>query len=113
MDKCGVLYRAVLGGYEQLVSDVLTGGAHVNVRYLTRGHAPLFVAADRGYDEIISSLLLAGANKDALTNYGETPLLLAAMVGHPNAAKTLMAADAGLNMHLVLPTTRLLSTAPP
>ncbi|CAN0353304.1 unnamed protein product, partial [Ectocarpus sp. 13 AM-2016] len=40
-------------------------------------NTPLHLAALEGMDELVSSLLLRGADKDALSVLGKTPLMLA------------------------------------
>ena len=58
------------------------------------GSAPLHQAAASDQAEIISALLLRGANKDATDHNGTTPLMWAADDGRLAAVKTLLAAGA-------------------
>ncbi|CAN0504870.1 unnamed protein product, partial [Ectocarpus sp. 12 AP-2014] len=56
------------------------------------GNTPLHLAALEGMDELVSSLLLRGADKDALSVLGKTPLMLASRWGHLSVVHTLLAA---------------------
>ncbi|CAN0239114.1 unnamed protein product, partial [Ectocarpus fasciculatus] len=93
--KRPVLYEATLLGYEQLVTDMLLSGASPSCRDNSIfGASPLHIAAARGLNRIVSTLLLGGADKDALTCGGQTPLVLAAHGSRLSVVKTLLAAGA-------------------
>ena len=49
------------------------------------GSTPLQVAAENGHDKVVELLLQNGANLEAKTNKGWTPLLGAARMGQPAA----------------------------
>ncbi|CAM9788969.1 unnamed protein product, partial [Ectocarpus sp. 4 AP-2014] len=63
--KRTVLAEATQAGHEQLVADMLLSGANPSCRD-SRGFCPLHIAACGGFNRIGSTLLLRGADKDAL-----------------------------------------------
>ena len=66
------------------------------------GRTPLALAAQRGSVDIVGQLLAAGANREAVTRTGNTPLLLAASAGRARRRhlqpppRYLQSADGGL-----------------
>ena len=94
VDQCSILHEAACWANEQLVNDLLIGGADPISGFGPRGSTPLHLAALSGHTGIISTLLLRGANKDALAEDGATPLLNASERGHVTAVETLLAAGA-------------------
>lgn len=89
------LHRAVHGGSEQLVNDLLQAGAstsaHQGEEHL---RTPLHIAADKGYDGIVSSLLRSGVDVDVLEAFGISALIRAAKGGHPAVVETQLTAGA-------------------
>ncbi|CAL4077343.1 unnamed protein product, partial [Meganyctiphanes norvegica] len=61
------------------------------------GHTSLMHASQKGRDEIVSLLILYGANIEAVTINGISPLLMACNMGHVSTAKILL--DGGANPH--------------
>jgi len=61
------------------------------------GYTPLGYASMRGYDELVKTLLQAGANMDCLNEGGETALHLAAKYGPYETVKTLVEAGVKVN----------------
>ncbi|CAN0292760.1 unnamed protein product, partial [Ectocarpus fasciculatus] len=93
--KRPVLCQATWVGYEQLVTDMLLSGANPSCRDNSEyGGSPLHIAASRGLDRIVSTLLLGGADKEALDCDGQTPLIWASYEGRLSMIKTLVAAGA-------------------
>ncbi len=78
------LHRAASSEDPELVNVLLDAGAEVNVAYEREwgegfeGWTPLMEAAEAGALEIVRALVLAGADVDAKTRSGYTPLLCAA-----------------------------------
>lgn len=97
VDRWSVLHRAVEGGLEQLVNDLLVGGVDADTRQ-DGGCTAVHVAAYAGQNGSLSALLLRGADKDAVDDSGSTPLVRAAMKGHLPVANTLLAAGADCNV---------------
>ena len=63
------------------------------------GAFPLHWAANEGFDGIVSTLILRGADKDAVDNDGVTALILASFRGHLSVVKKILlaaGADAGI-----------------
>ena len=92
------LIWAVTEGHLPMVNALVAAGVNVNARRGSDGSAVLHIAAGRGRDEMVSSLLRKGAYKDVLDNTGTTPLLWATAAGHLSAVETLLAAGANLNL---------------
>lgn len=91
---------AVGGGHLRVVETLVAAGVDVNIRGTVGGLTVLHAAAGCGHDQIVvSTLLLNGAEKDALDNNGGTPLMAAATGGHLPAAETLVAAGADVSIH--------------
>ena len=55
----------------------------------------LYIAAAKGHDAVVRTLLDAGADKDLARNDGVTPLMIAAQTGHAAVVCALL--DAGAN----------------
>lgn len=99
MEQCSVLARAVEGGLEQLVLDLLFHGAVVDAPLgkENEGYSVVHIAAYFGLDRALSALLLNGADKDAQGNDGGTPLMMAAARGHLSIVGSLLAAGANMD----------------
>lgn len=94
-DKCGVLAKAVRGGSEALVEELLAAGANPNERDEDEvGCAPLHHAAAQGHEWIISVLVVNGADIHAQDKRGCTPLHHAISQGHVAAVQTILGAGA-------------------
>ena len=91
------LHEAVLGGYEEIATDLLEGGASTGEKD-TIGNTPLHIAAREGKSEMARLLMLNGADKNALEELDRTPLCLAVSGGHVGAAVALMAAGADVGL---------------
>lgn len=96
--QCSVLHEAAGDCHEQLVNDLLIGGADPNSVVGPDGTTPLHQAAAGGHAVVTSALLQWGANKDALDRDGATRFWWAASEGHLAAMETLQAARADLNI---------------
>ena len=80
---------------------LLEAGVDLNIRDtdLGRMHTALHLAATGGHEEILSALLLGGADKDALDKDWETPLMWAAMEGHLSIVDMLFQVGVNVNIH--------------
>ena len=58
------------------------------------GQSPLVLAAAGGHEEVVETLLRAGADADAKDRDGLTPLHCAALEGHPRVVEALRQAEA-------------------
>ena len=93
------LMWAVGRGHVAIVVKLLEAGANFNVHAADDGSTALHLAAYFGHDGIVSALLLSGADKDALTSVGETPLMWAVRNGRQSTTDMLLAAGADFNFH--------------
>ena len=57
-------------------------------------HAPLHIAANEGYNDIVVALLAGGANVNATEKGGRTPLFKASAEGHDQVVQSLLEAGA-------------------
>ena len=94
------LHAAVGGGHEELANDLLESEEASCCVKAKRGNGdtPLHIACRIGVEEMVRSLLLAGADKDARNDQGYTPLYLTAQHGHVAAAQALL--DAGADFSI-------------
>ena len=73
-------------------------GIEVDKARTDYGETPLFMAADKGFGDVVKQLIAAKADVNkAKTDDGTTPLIIAAMEGHANAVKQLL--DANSDIH--------------
>ena len=56
------------------MDDLLENGASINATHTKNGCTPLHVAAEEGKPEMVQPLMLKGADKDAISLAGWTPL---------------------------------------
>lgn len=92
------LLQAVQAGRLKELKKLLATGTDVNVRSSWSGLAALHVAAINGYGGIAEMLLKHGADKDALDDTGETPLMKAAVEGHQPVVELLLKAGADIDI---------------
>eukprot|EP00752_Nemacystus_decipiens_P014367 g12779.t1 len=98
VDQCSVLHEAACWGNEQLVNDLLVGGADPTC-FADKYGTPLHQAAAAGHPAIVSALLASGVDTDVLDRrHGTTPLICAALKGRLAAVNALLAAGADFNM---------------
>lgn len=82
-----LLYRAVVLGYDTLVTTLLDHGANLEAEGGPAGATALMGAAARGRTDLLRLLIDRGANVNATDNNGETALVKAEKGGHTAAAK--------------------------
>ena len=63
------------------------------------GNTPLHYACCGGYEDVVVTLLDAGASIEETNENGHTPLMEAASAGHVGVAKILLDRGAGINTH--------------
>ncbi len=86
-----MLFNAVERGREELVTDLLEGGASPNSGGNRGGRTPLHVAAKYGSTAMVSALLAGEADKDARDSCGKTPLMDA--TEHCSASRGFLSAE--------------------
>eukprot|EP00947_MAST-08B_sp_MAST-8B-sp1_P002219 g2219.t1 len=110
-DKAGkALYGAALNGKEIAAKALTAAGANVNWLHTggddelddneldddeldddELGATPLYIAASKGHDKVVSMLLEVGAKVDlATTDYNQTPLYIAAFRGYDKVVSVLI-----------------------
>ncbi|WP_169085758.1 ankyrin repeat domain-containing protein [Paenibacillus sp. PL91] len=83
------IHAAIAGNFEHIVKLLIQHGADVNVKCEGKwrlGFTPLHVAGHFGRVSMINMLLLAGADRTAANDAGETPYELAKSKGHQASA---------------------------
>lgn len=95
------LYDASAKGDHQIVRFLLQykgkDKLDINAK-CNRNETALHVAAYRGHSEVIRSLIINGADIDAISDSFYTPLVLAVIKGHANVVEQLI--DCGANMFI-------------
>ena len=76
-----LLHRACLEGDVLVVESLLASGCNMNCAYFI-GYTPLMDATEKGHEEVVKKLILAGANLGMQTANGNTALHLAAYSNH-------------------------------
>jgi hypothetical protein len=96
-DRDEALGEAVSKGDVEAVRKELASGANPNAETGVLDEPALHRAAKKENASVVSVLLKAGANKEAMDSVGQTPLHIAAQRGNLEVVKTLLAARANPN----------------
>jgi uncharacterized protein len=96
-DGMTALHWAAMNNDAALAQVLLYGGANVRATTRINGYTPLFLAAQRGYAEVIDVLLKASSDPKATSSTGSQPLMLAAASGDVRAVTLLLDAGAEIN----------------
>ena len=105
------LRMAVLNDSEQIVGELLRAGANVDAA--VNGQTALMLAAEKGSDGIVKLLLAKGAEVDRRNpqHYNHTALMYAALNGHADSVRALLAGHANRKLTDVKEFTPLLLAA--
>ncbi|GAA3965988.1 ankyrin repeat domain-containing protein [Allohahella marinimesophila] len=95
-DATAVLSAVSKGDTQRLVNQ-LAEGADPNVISPENQETPLHIAARRGDSRAVQALAASGADLDARSSDGATPLALAITNGHLSTSKALIRAGARVN----------------
>jgi ankyrin repeat protein len=86
-------------GKDELVSLLLRWKADINASNpMSMMYTPLMSAARFGHSSIVQKLLLAKADAESCTQFGETALSLAQHGGHKEVAKLLQGTSGGIGL---------------
>lgn len=72
-DRWRPLHHAVLNGETQMVSMLAARGADINHRETLMGQTPLHIAAERGDENTVRTLVQLGADRTVHDHLGRTP----------------------------------------
>jgi ankyrin repeat protein len=87
-------------GHADVVKLLIASGADKEASEFEQGLRAIHLAATMGRETVVSDLLLAGADKDALDSEGGSALHYAARDGHDGVVELLLAAGANRNVLL-------------
>jgi len=90
------VYKSVLGNNHRTLRKLLRRGASTMYRAAFSDETALHVAASRGLSGVVRQLIRHGADVNAQTKHGCTPLFNAIVATHPNIIKILIQAKANL-----------------
>ena len=96
-DGMTALHWAAMNNDAALAQVLLYAGANVRATTRINGYTPLFLAAQRGYADVIDVLLKANSDPKAVSSTGSQPLMLAAASGDVRAVTLLLDAGADIN----------------
>lgn len=95
MNDASPLQEAVTRGRLDLVEELLFAGAHPSSQHPETGETPLFIAAGKGFADVVQALLRAEASPNVRTAEGRTPFDAAVKNGHDEIMGLLVRASAG------------------
>jgi ankyrin repeat protein len=94
--KWGELYSGIDKGPDDVLLEFLGAGGDPNLRPREFGATLLDAAAFKGRRHLVEALIRSGADIDALSGQGFTPLATAAHKGHAGCVRVLLAAGASV-----------------
>lgn len=97
-DGMTALHWASLENRAELVQLLLYAGAQVEPTTRLGGYTPLHLAAQKGFVDVVSTLLAGGADPNALTATGVAPLHFAAESGDVSTVQALVQRGADVNI---------------
>src|SRR5262245_6233318 len=89
-DGMTALHWAAMKNDPDLAQTLLYASANVKATTRIGGYTPLILAAQQGFAEVMEPLIKAGADVNAKTANGTTPLMFAAASGNTNAVSVLL-----------------------
>ena len=92
------LIEAAIEGHDQVVEELITEGAHVNVKNKYSQLTALYCASWNGHCSVVKTLCAAGADTNVQDKEGETPLMGAAYWGRDEIVCELIRAGASVNV---------------
>ena len=92
------LHIAVAGGDIKTAELLISEGTDIDLKESFEGNSSLHIAVERGFQNMVSSLVNRGAFIDTQNDSGETPLHIAANLGQEEIAKYLLYNGAKANM---------------
>ena len=96
-DGMTALHWAAMNNDAALAQVLLYAGANVRAATRINGYTPLFLAAQRGYGDVVDVLLKANSDPKATSSTGSQPLMLAAASGDVRTVTLLLDAGADIN----------------
>jgi hypothetical protein len=96
-DAATTLMMASHAGEAELVSDLISRGAHLDATDVD-GLTALMYAANMGREDVVTLLLEAGANVNATDSQNSTAVMFAAQHGHTDTVRRLIDAGADLSV---------------
>ena len=91
------LHLAADYGHATVVKVLLDHKPDLTAKTKYDGNLAIHLASEQGFEQVISVLLAGGAKVDALNDFEQTPLILAAEMNQPKAARVLL--EKGANVH--------------
>ena len=85
-DATGTMFGCSFSGYRQCVLNAIASGGDVNA---TLNQTPLMIVSGLGYIGLVQAFIDAGADVNASTRTGWTPLTYAVNEGHPDVIRLL------------------------
>jgi ankyrin repeat protein len=89
-----MLRLTLVGGMPKAAAFMAKHGHSINAQGRRDGSTPLFLAAERGYEEVVLNLVTAGALLNEPNNDGVSPLYIASLKGYDDIVNILHSAGA-------------------
>ena len=92
-DATGIIFGCSFSGYRQCVLNAIESGGDVNA---VLNQTPLMIVSGLGHIGLVQALIDKGADVNASTRTGWTPLTYAVNEGHPHVIRFLLEHDANV-----------------